>query len=169
MTKRVVLLIEDSPDLQQYLPPLLEQDLLFQVATVSSLTEGKEYLAGHTVDVVLLDLLLPDSPLSGDSLETMRLLQSFCPNVPVVVMTGDATVGVEDVLSAGAQEFLAKPVVNREQLQAALLRAIVRHRVRPAYLPLKSALDTMGDAVQQLAEIHSEKLAESKAAGNGNR
>lgn len=145
-----VLLIEDSPELQQLLPQLLAVNGLFDTVTVSTLTEGKDHLCSKPVDVVLLDLLLPDSPISHDALETMRLLQSCCPSVPVVVMTGDSTVTLEEVLEAGAQEFLAKPIVNRQQLQDALLRAIFRHRVRSQYQPLTQALDSVMDKLEQI-------------------
>jgi len=148
-----VLLIEDSTDLQELLPKLLDSSDLFETTVTDSLTAGKEYLCQHSTDVVLLDLLLPDSPLSQDSLETMRLLQTCCPQVPVVVMTGDSTVTLEEVLEAGAQEYVAKPVLNRQLLQEMLLRAIYRHRVRWQYQPLNTALDKALGKVEVLKEL----------------
>ena len=75
-------------------------------------------------DLILLDMHLPDV----DGLELLRQLQRdpACADIPVVVVSADATPGrIEDALAAGARHYLTKPLnlagflaVLDEQLEA---------------------------------------------------
>ncbi|MEJ3657702.1 response regulator transcription factor [Actinomycetes bacterium KLBMP 9759] len=77
----------------------------------------------HDVDVVLLDLGLPD----GDGLDVLRMLRRIA-TVPVIVLTArDAERDVVRGLRLGADDYLVKPVRLRELL--ARMEAITR-RVR---------------------------------------
>ena len=81
--------------------------------------------ANLDIDVVLLDLNLPDS--SG--LETLSAVFETCEAIPVIVLTGvrDSDTGIE-AISRGAQEYLVKDDVTSPLLVRTIAHAIERHQ-----------------------------------------
>ena len=117
-----VLLIEDELEHANWTSTLLsgEPDECFLVDCVNSLQEAIKHLASHHVDVILLDLGLPE--LKGYKSHTVMRLAA--PNIPVVILTGDDTkVSRDVVLTAGAMDYLIKGETSVDQLRDALLRA----------------------------------------------
>ena len=105
MTK-TVLVVDDDPTQRRLIQAVLERDG-FAVAHAQSGDEAMQHLiSGATVDVVLLDLVMPG--ISGqDTLVEMRA-RGF--HQPVIVLT--ATGGIETVVKAmqsGACDFFVKP------------------------------------------------------------
>ena len=82
-----------------------------------------EYVKDHSVSLAIIDLRMPE--LSG--LEVQRALYDICPEVPVIIVTGERQPGIDRkiALDQGAIAFLFKPVEVTE-----LLRTI--RRVLPA-------------------------------------
>ncbi len=65
------------------------------------------------IDLVILDLVLPDSVGSAGYLE----LHKAAPDVPIVVLTGSTCMEVEfAVLASGADDYLDKSVTSGPQL-----------------------------------------------------
>ena len=100
----------------------------FMVQVVDTLKQALESLrttAGE-VDVVLLDLSLPDS----HGLETYRAVHALAPTVPVLVLSGlnDESMALTAV-NEGAQDFLRKSRVDSELLPRAIRYATERHRL----------------------------------------
>lgn len=124
-----VLLVEDSRADQKLVGEWLscEAKVSFDVTCRKSLAEGLECLARHEIDVVLLDLNLPDS--TGIPTCT-KLLEQF-PECPVVVLTGldDQRTAIEAV-QCGAQDYLVKGEVDERSLPRTRLYAIERQRLR---------------------------------------
>jgi len=126
-----VLLVEDNPAdarlITEYFAeqswPNIEADAP-PVDHVERLSEARDALT-EDVDVVLLDLDLPDS--SG--VETLDEVLAVGAPVPVVVMTGldDERVGV-DAVEHGAQDYLIKDDVTPRLLQQTLRYAIHREQ-----------------------------------------
>jgi signal transduction histidine kinase len=87
------------------------------------LVDSFKYLENHTVDVVLLDLTLPDSV----GFETIVKFHAHYPLLPVVVITGseEKDQGIRAV-KEGADDYLVKSLVNSELLGRTLLHAIER-------------------------------------------
>ena len=87
------------------------------------LVDSFKYLENHAVDVVLLDLALPDSK----SRETVPRFHANWPLLPVVVLTGteDKGQGVRAVKD-GADGYLIKSQIQTELLGRTLLHAIER-------------------------------------------
>src|SRR5579871_6897112 len=79
-----VLLIEDDPDyaelVTQWLSPAAER---FQLSWTDSLAPGLSRLAAGNVDVVLLDLNLPDS----EGLVTFTAIRKRAPGIPVIILS----------------------------------------------------------------------------------
>ena len=112
------------------------------------LTEAETYLAQHTVEIILLDLGLPDA----QGLEAVRRLRAAAHRVPLVVLTGleDESV-TEEALQEGAQGCLIKGQIDAPGLFRALRHAIDRKFMEEALFEQKEraqvTLDSIGDAV----------------------
>lgn len=112
-----VLLVEDfAADAKLVSLSLRETpDQTFVITHAATLRDALAILGNTAVDVVLLDLSLPDS--SG--VATVTRLRDSAPQVPVVVMTGNSDPAfARRALEAGAQDYLVKgddsgPVVAR--------------------------------------------------------
>ncbi|MEP7352291.1 MAG: response regulator [Acidobacteriota bacterium] len=92
----------------------------------SSWAEASEFLTEGAVDVVLLDLDLPDS----QGQETYRRCQELAPQTPVILLmetTGPSL--AQRLLREGAQDFLIKSEVDCAPLARAIRNAVDRHRV----------------------------------------
>lgn len=115
-----VLLVEDNPGDANLIRRMLRTiDEHFRVTHVTKLSEALEQLEKDGIDVVLLDLGLPDS--SG--LETLARARAQAPDVPIIVITGlsERETAVQ-ALSQGAQDFVAKERLDVHLLARAILR-----------------------------------------------
>lgn len=126
-----ILLIEDNPaDACLIKEMLLESDSTgFIVEAVNRLSNGIEYLKNHAVDVVLLDLTLPDST----GMATFEKLSGHAPRLPIIVLTGldDERMAIESMRS-GLQDYLVKNKVDGELLARSIQYSIERKRLEEA-------------------------------------
>ena len=97
----------------------------FRLLHEGRLDAASNRLASGGVDVILLDLSLPDS----HGLETFTKVQNCAPDVPTVLLTGlnDESLAVKAVRE-GAQDYLVKGEVDRNLLVRAMRYAIERKR-----------------------------------------
>ena len=95
-----------------------------ELTHVESLLEAERHLSEREVDIVLLDLALPDA----NGLAAVRRAQAAAPRVPLVVLTGldDESLAAQ-ALQAGAQDYLIKGQIERRGLLRAL-RYAVEHK-----------------------------------------
>jgi PAS domain S-box-containing protein len=105
------------------------KDPRFHRESVGNLANGLKRLAQRDIDVILLDLSLPDS----FGLATVMAVRAASPNVPIVVMTGvdDEALAVS-TLRQGAQDYLVKSHADRRTLIRAIRYAIERKRAQEA-------------------------------------
>ncbi|MFQ6066197.1 MAG: diguanylate cyclase domain-containing protein [bacterium] len=122
-----VLLIEDNPgDARLIREMLTEAEMAsFDVEWVDRLSTGLERLARGGINVLLVDLSLPDSR----GLETFTKVHIKAPTVPIIVLTGldDEAVGVRAVRE-GVQDYLVKGKVDSHLLRRAIRYAIERKK-----------------------------------------
>ena len=125
-----VLLIEDTVEDARLLQQALEaeQNIRFELTHVDRLSAGLQYLAqGGVADVILLDLLLPDS----EGLETLAEVRRGGSRLPIVVLTAsdDEALALQ-ALQQGAQDYLVKGYVQvyRNLLGRSIRYAIERSR-----------------------------------------
>jgi MinD-like ATPase involved in chromosome partitioning or flagellar assembly/ActR/RegA family two-component response regulator len=122
-----VLLIEDNPAdarlIQETLavPGAPRMDLWW----AERLSTGLKQLAETEIDVVLLDLSLPDS----QGLETFLKLRAQAPGVPVIVVTGLDDEGLAlKAAREGAQDYVLKSSASLQSLARLIRFAIERHK-----------------------------------------
>jgi signal transduction histidine kinase len=142
-----VLIVEDFEEHVRFLTELLSAEPeTFQVEVAATLEEAKGRLSSEDVDVVLLDLTLPDS----DGLETFARLTHEFPNVPVVVLSGiqDVALALETV-QRGAQDYLVKGHVDNDLLTRSIQYAVERKRTQ---LQLQRANELLEGRVRERTE-----------------
>lgn len=98
----------------------------FDIVHVSRLSEAISHLAREAMDVVLLDLSLPDA----NGPETISKLGKQVGTVPIVVLTGhnNETLGLE-AIHHGAQDYLVKGTIDGKRLVHSVRYAIERNRI----------------------------------------
>ncbi|MCO6428914.1 response regulator [Nitrosomonas communis] len=128
-----ILIVEDEPKLAN-----LEADYLqhagFQTHCLSQGQEVVPWLKGNTVDLVLLDLMVPGK----DGLDICRDIRSFS-QVPIIIVTArieeiDRLLGLE----MGADDYICKPFSPREMV--ARVKAVLRRLQPPTINSLEQAL-----------------------------
>ncbi len=121
---RHVLLVQDTPVLAQPLEACGDARHPVRVVAVPSAAEARDYLAGHTVDLAVVDHKLPD----GSGIDfTHELSAGTKPTTSVVVADNADLDTVTAAMRAGACDFLVGPV-GTEQLRPCLDRAMQRRR-----------------------------------------
>ena len=148
-----LLLVEDNPGDARLIQIYLSEapGLNIKLYLVESLAAANGKIAETEIDVMLLDLGLPDS----NGLETFTSANRDNPEVPIVVLTGhaDTDLGATAVLG-GAQDYLVKGQVDGNILSHALRYAIERKR---ASLELEQAYTALKETQAHL--VQSEKMA----------
>ena len=124
-----VLLVEDNSGDALLLREMFRKERpgSFQLTHVLSLGEALVLLAKGGIDIVLLDLGLPD----GHGLETVRRARAIAPGVPLIVLTGldDESLAAE-AMKEGAQDYLIKGEIENRALPRALRHSIERQRMQ---------------------------------------
>jgi diguanylate cyclase (GGDEF)-like protein/PAS domain S-box-containing protein len=119
-----------------------------ELTHVQCMSEAEKHLAEHGVDVILLDLGLPDA----QGLGAVRRAHAAAPRIPLVVLTAldDESLAVQ-ALKEGAQDYLIKGQIETRGLLRALRYAIERKIMEEALFAEKECaqvtLNCIGDAV----------------------
>jgi phosphoserine phosphatase RsbU/P len=128
-----ILLIEHDPAFARYVGEMLGQarELSAEVQLVPDLATGFRALKRAQLDLVLLDVYVPD----GAGPATISLLKAEEPQVPIIAVgdADDEMVALEAV-HAGAQEYLAKSQLTPAWLERSIRYAIERQRMETALL-----------------------------------
>ncbi len=124
-----VLLIEDNSGDARLIEVMLREvhSIPIQFVRASRLAEGMQRLDEGGIDIVLLDLGLPDS----GGLDTVKRAHAHAPDTPIIVLTGhdDEVLGVSSVWM-GAQDYLVKGQVDSTLLGRAIRYAMGRQRLQ---------------------------------------
>ena len=103
---KTLLLIDDDEDLRGALADQFELHESFRVCHASTASEGVKQAAAERVDLILLDVDLPDM----DGRDACKLMRKEGIRAPIVMLTGqttdaDAILG----LDSGANDYVTKP------------------------------------------------------------
>lgn len=149
-----LLLIESDPvDVSRIKGYLSESaDQCFDVETAVTLEAGLECVARGGMDIVLLDVNLPDSR----GLETLVTLKYKLLTEPFIVMTRQKENGLaEQSLAAGAQDYLIKERIDAAVLLRSMRYSIERKRaeetLRKSEQRFRMLFESSQDAIMTLA------------------
>ncbi|HWF48885.1 MAG TPA: response regulator [Bryobacteraceae bacterium] len=132
-----VLLIEDSEDAMALVQYALQEygQGKYRLVWANTLSEGLGHLSEGGVDVVLLDLGLPES--SGPT--SYAWVRAKAPKVPVVVLTGDECQETEfSILASGVEDYLIKDQISGSLLLQAIQAALHANKRRDEHLSFTS-------------------------------
>lgn len=126
MRKRIVL-IEDEKDIVELVRYNFRKEG-FDFSSFTSGKEGLEHLRRHPVDLVLLDIMLPD--LDGFEICKRLRAEDRMKSLPIIFLTAkgeeiDRVLGLE----IGADDYVVKPFSPRELV--ARVKAVLRRQTRP--------------------------------------
>ncbi|HOM17876.1 MAG TPA: sigma-54 dependent transcriptional regulator [Thermoguttaceae bacterium] len=114
-----ILLVEDEPAQRRLLAEFL-QSLGYETAEAGSAGQAIELLNSSAVDLILLDVRLPDQ--SG--MDLLGAIRQEHPQTPVVVMTAYADLRqAVSAVKQGATDYLAKPL-DLDELAAVVADAL---------------------------------------------
>lgn len=120
-----VLLIEDNDTEAAMINEMLvnTKRAIFDLEHAGWLSSGLEWLSEQSADVILLDLMLPDSK----GMETFTRVYEQAPSIPIIVMSGLDDEGLAvDAVREGAQDYLVKGDVDGKLLARSIRYAIER-------------------------------------------
>jgi len=141
-----VLIVDDEFDVVDFVSDALGRNIECNLTTAASMTEAGQIIENQGVDLLIVDLKLPD----GDGAELVAALRKKHPLASAIVVTGAPS--VETAVSAlrhGAVDFLAKPFTVDEFLRCvrtALHRNAVSAKSEGRIDRLRVAVRKLNDA-----------------------
>lgn len=151
-----VLLVEDDEEDADFVERLLTDagatpgaDRLLEVASLERagrLEAGLAAIEDGDPDVVLLDLMLPDS----EGLATLEAVAGRAPHLPIVVLTGRTDAGLgPSAIRQGAQDYLTKGRITVDVLRRTLRYALDRHEKQRELVHANHRLSLLNRIVRQ--------------------
>jgi len=146
-----VLLVEDNDDHATMIHRLLKKSIgtEFCFAREASLAGGLRRLESNQVDVILLDLRLPDS--SGT--ETLPKTFAKAPDIPIIILTAtdDQEISAR-LISQGAQDFISKGKLDSDILCQVVRNSVQRKRLEEKLRIQARELQESQDLLQQMVQ-----------------
>jgi diguanylate cyclase (GGDEF)-like protein/PAS domain S-box-containing protein len=147
---RVLLLVEDNPGDARLLREMFSEQGAHNtdLVHVECVGDAEKYLGDSTVDIIVLDLGLPDA----QGMAAVRRTHLAAPHVPLVVLTGlDDELVAAEALQEGAQDYLIKGQIDARGFLRSLRYAVERKVAEEALFLEKEraqvTLNSIGDAV----------------------
>lgn len=146
-----ILIIEDNPG-----DALLIEEMLKEISPTKScslifstrLSEGLHHVNSSHIDLILLDLHLPDS----DSLTTYQSVRIQAPSTPVIALTGMADENFAlSLLRNGVQDYLLKDEINSRSLNRSIRYSLERMRIQQENEKLIGELQNALQEVRRLS------------------
>jgi two-component system KDP operon response regulator KdpE len=152
-----ILVVDDEPAQLRLAEQVLKGNG-YQVIPASSGQESLRLVFEQKPDLVLLDIMMPGI----DGWQTCSCIREIT-DIPIIMLTGKRT-SEDDIvrgLECGADEYLAKPVGNRELL--ARIRTALRRAEQPSYLEKKKKTVYSDDYLvvdvdERKVEVNGERL-----------
>lgn len=147
-----LLIVEDDLSSARSLRDLLEHSDAprFAIRHVTSAAAACEAVRLGDIDVVMLDLGLPDAT----DLEALVRLEASVKEIPVIVLTGRAEESLAtEALHFGAEDYLHKGEIGFESLIRSIRYAVERHRGVRDLARVKKELESANRDLERLTLI----------------
>ncbi|MDI3542432.1 MAG: two-component system, OmpR family, operon response regulator KdpE [Candidatus Atribacteria bacterium] len=115
-----ILIVEDDPQIRNFICYLLKQEG-FSYITVGTAQGALSILVSEQIDIMLLDLGLPDF----DGMEVIKKVREWSEIPIIVVSARDQDKEKALALDSGADDYLTKPFSATELM--ARIRVVIRH------------------------------------------
>jgi diguanylate cyclase (GGDEF)-like protein/PAS domain S-box-containing protein len=149
MPRETILVIDDNRQVANFLTHKILPDLGFKTLVAYNGQKGLELIRGGQIDVLLLDLNLPDM----DGLQLLRGLAEEGRSLPTILITAHGSEQVAiDAFRLGVQDYLSKPV-DAEMLKVAIGRALSQNRWRLEKVRLSSQLQEQINWLKVLSKV----------------
>jgi len=148
-----VLIVDDEPPILRFLRASL-QSQGYIVSTAANARTALDMVRGHTADLVVLDLGLPDM----DGLDVVRQIRDGGETLPIIILSSrDNESAKVKALDLGADDYVTKPFGIDELL--ARIRAAERHRLQQeGEKPLFHAGDLSVDLVRRIVTVRGNEV-----------
>jgi len=165
-----ILLIEDNPGDARLIQEMLSEggDGQFEVEVVGRLSAGLEHLEQGDVDLVLVDVVLLDLGLpDSQGIYTLLRVHERVPSLPIVVLTGlsDEELALRAV-QLGAQDYLIKGRVDSNLLAHSIYYAFERKRMEQELREKKEQMEAQNDELRAMNEELQATEAELRASND---
>jgi len=131
-----VLIVDDEPDITHLFENFLT-DLGYDISTATEPEEAIELFEKEDFDVAVLDINMPR--ISG-----LKLLEQFKQTNPQLIVIMVSAIQDTDIvvkcIQHGAYDYLAKPIIDLNQLQIRISRGLSEKRIRSENIALKKEL-----------------------------
>jgi two-component system NtrC family sensor kinase len=125
MDKKQVLIVDDDSLIREQLAAEVKRHF-FNTLTAGNGKNALELIEKHTIDIVLLDVKLPDM----DGLEILKQVKQKKPDCEIIVITGFGNQEIAiQALRWGAIDYIEKPI-KADELDAAIGRAMEKIIIR---------------------------------------
>jgi two-component system KDP operon response regulator KdpE len=140
--KTRILVIDDEAAVLRFLKPALEANN-YEMTSADTVAEGIKHIAAGALDIVLLDLGLPD----GDGKDVIRRAREFS-DLPIIILSAREREAEKiEAFDLGADDYVNKPFSVGELL--ARIRTALRHRMeRKAEIPILRTSNLEVDALK---------------------
>ena len=153
-----ILIIEDDESLAQGIAMILKEEG-YETLVASSLKEGKKYIGEESIQLLILDINLPD----GNGLEFCRIHRKEL-TMPILMLTAKDTEEDEILgFGAGADDYITKPF--RIGILRARVHALIRrtqkskvYEVGNLYLDLEKRVYKRDEKEIELSKVEQELL-----------
>ncbi len=145
-----ILVIDDEENIRETLQEFLTLNG-YHVDTAATGTEGLDRLGREQYDLVLSDLRMP----GVDGLAVIEWIKETNPDLPVLVMTGFATVeSTIRALRLGAQDYLLKPF-SLDEIERTIESCLEHKRLQAQ----NTALTEANERLREIERIKDDLLA----------
>jgi len=111
-TKLTILAVDDEPVVLESIERHLRKEP-YNLQTAKTARAAVGRLEEGGIDIVLTDLMMPEI----DGLELLKLIKARTPELPVIMITGYATINSAlEATNLGAFDYIAKPFTKQELL-----------------------------------------------------
>ncbi len=149
---RKILILDDEEALRAIIAQRLKRKG-YEILEAGTAEEGLSYLKDNLVDVVLLDIKLPD----GDGLILLPKFKQLQPDLQVVMLTGNGTIeSAIEAMKRGAYDYLTKPC-NLSELEITLQKASEKRKLLLENTGLRQVVSRQTPELKIIAESASMK------------
>jgi DNA-binding NarL/FixJ family response regulator len=121
----LLLIVDDNPADSDYIKALLNEVApdRFDILVAENIEQTLTYIVERDVEIITLDLYLPDS----NGIGTLLSIRAKAPDVPVVIVSGlNDTKVTKEALFYGAQSYLVKGDFDGAKLLDAMVQAMTK-------------------------------------------